>query len=146
MNSLQIDSILSKNRLSKKCYKGVYGSDNIKNFHSYPYAIVVNTQKINQPGEHWVGMYVKNDNLLEYFDSFGDPPNNDIEKFTKNFKNVKQNKIKLQSDFDNSCGSHVIYFLIKRCSGESFDSIISSLRNPYSDASVKLFVYNLVKT
>ena len=59
MNSLQIDSILSKNRFTKRYYKGVYGSDNIKNFHSYPYAIVVNTQKINQPGEHWIGMYVK---------------------------------------------------------------------------------------
>ena len=120
MNSLQIDSILSKNHHTKKLFRGVYGSDTIKQFHTYPYTIVVNTQKISQPGEHWVGIYVKNANDIEYFDSFGEAPNKEIQKFTNNFKNIKINSKKLQSDFDNSCGPFVIYFITQTFQREKF--------------------------
>jgi hypothetical protein len=145
MNSLQIDTILRKNRHTKNCYKGTYGSDNIKRFNEYPYAIVANTQKITQPGQHWVGMYISNVDTIEYFDSFGGPPNNEIKKFTETFKNVKRNTRKIQSDFDNSCGSHVIYFIIQRCRGKNFNVIIKEMSSPYSDALVKMFVYNIAK-
>jgi hypothetical protein len=126
------------------CYKGIYGSDNIQGTNTFPYAIVVNTQKISQPGEHWVALYITGPDQLEYFDSFGEGPNSDIQKFTKTFKNIKINSKKLQSDFDNSCGSHVIYFIISRCSGKSFNRIIEALKHPYSDTMVKLFVYKLL--
>jgi hypothetical protein len=142
MNSIQIDRILRK----IDCYRGVYSSNNIQRFQNYPYALVANTDKMGEMGTHWVGMYVPNSNTIEYFDSFAEPPNPDIEKFLNQFKHIKMNTKKLQSIFDNSCGSHVIYFLVNRCRGEKFDSIVHNLSNSYSDAFVKLFVYNLVKT
>ena len=144
MNSLQIDSILSKNSHTKKLFRGVYGSDTIKQFHTYPYTLVVNTQKISQPGEHWVGIYVKNANDIEYFDSFGEPPNNEIQKFTKNFKNIKINSKKLQSDFDNSCGPFVIYFIVQRSRGKKFDTIVNRLFDPYNDSFVKMFIFKMI--
>jgi hypothetical protein len=144
MNSLQIDTILRKNFHTKSCYKGTFASNNIKNFLTFPYAIVANTQKNTQPGEHWVAMFIQNSNSIEYFDSFGEGPNKEIKKYIDNFKNVKINTKKIQSDFDTSCGSHAIYFIVQRCRGKTFNSVIKALSNPYSDYLVKMFVINLI--
>jgi len=145
MNSIQIARILEK--AIDRCFRVVYSSNNIPTgFHNYPYALVVNTDRMGEKGSHWVGMYVLSPTTIEYFDSFAEAPNSDIGKYLEQFKHVKMNTKILQSVFDNSCGSHVIYFLVNRCrgGGKSFDSIIRSLsNNTYSDAFVKLFVYNL---
>jgi hypothetical protein len=144
MNSLQIKKILQNNRYSNTCFKGVYPSNNIPTFSDFPYCLIANTDRYGEPGTHWIGIYVKNSNKAEYFDSFGEEPNKDISTYLKQFKNVDKNNSKIQSIYDNSCGAHVIYFIMQKCQGKQFKNIIDELNNPYSDAFVKLFVYDLI--
>jgi len=148
MNSIQIDKILSSADLkTKKCYKGTFASNTIQKFKTYPYAIVVNTDRQGTPGTHWVGMFFTKPDTIEYFDSFGIwPPNSfDLHKYVGSFKFIKVNKIKLQHSLDISCGPYVIYFLVNRCNGVPFDTIVKSLSasSPYADTIVKMFVYHI---
>jgi hypothetical protein len=144
MNSLEISNILSKNRFTKNYFQGVYSSNNINSYNNFPYGLVVNTDRAGEPGTHWVAIFVKNADNVEYFDSYGEPPNSNIENFLKNFKIINKNKTKIQSIFDISCGPHVIYYIIQKCRGKSMNDITNELDTPFSDSLVKLFVYELV--
>lgn len=145
MNSNEIANILSKNRFTKECFRGVYSSNNIISQYLFPYCLVVNTDKEGQPGTHWVAIYVNNNKEAEYFDSFGKPPNDEIAKFLNQFELVHINKNKIQSNYDTSCGPHVIYYLIQKCRGNSLNTIIKELNSSFSDSLVKMFVYHLIK-
>jgi hypothetical protein len=144
MNSLEIANILNSNSITNKRFKGVYAADTIKNFDSMPYCIVVNTDKYGEPGTHWVAIYVHDSENIEYFDSFAEQPVENIEKILNQFKNVKMNNTKLQSIWDNSCGAHVIYYIIQKCQGKSLQDVVSALNSPYNDSLVKLFVYDFI--
>lgn len=145
MNSLEISNILSSNSMTKKCFKGVFSANNIKDFEDFPYGVVINTDKFGEPGTHWVALYVIDKNTAEYFDSFAQTPTKYINNYLKKFKDLKMSHTKIQSIFDTSCASHVIYFLFHRCKGISFNSIMEQLNDPFSDSFVKLFVYRLLK-
>lgn len=144
MNSSQISTILKNNNQTKNCFKGVFSANNIKSFNNFPYGIVVNTDRVGEPGTHWVAIYAVDGENAEYFDSYGEEPNLFITNFLNQFNNVNKNKIKIQSIFDISCGPHVIYYLTQKCMGKTLKGIINEISSPYSDSLVKLFVYNLI--
>jgi hypothetical protein len=145
MNSCEIANILNSNSITNKRFKGVFSANTIRKFDSMPYYIVVNTDKYGEPGTHWVAIYAHNNENVEYFDSFAKKPVANIQNFLNQFKNVRTNKTKLQSVLDNSCGAHVIYYIIQKCLGKSLQGIVSTLNSPYNDSLVKLFVYEFVR-
>ena len=120
MNTSQIASILANNNITKNYFKGATPSNRIQKYNTYPYALVANTDKSGEKGTHWVAMFVRSPSVIEYFDSFGEEPNDEIFSFLSSFSIIIKNISKLQSIFDTSCGAHVIFFLIQRCSGKSF--------------------------
>ena len=147
MNSIQISNILSNNRITYGKFMGVFAADTLKTFSTHPYCLVVNSDKQSQRGTHWMAIYVPQSNYIEYFDSLADEiPNEQIKQFLDKFDHVKMNHRKIQSSFDTSCGAHVIYFIIHRCAGRSFDSITRGLHEkfPFSDYIVKAFVLKLI--
>ena len=146
MNSIQISDILSNNRITHGKFMGVFAADTLKTFSTYPYCLVVNSDKQSQRGTHLMAIYVPKSNNIEYFDSLAEKPNEQIERFLNKFNHVKMNHKKIQSSFDTSCGAHVIYFIIHRCAGHSFDSIVRGLHEkfPFSDYIVKAFVIKLI--
>ena len=89
--------------------------------------------------------YIPNAKTIEYFDSLAEEPNEDITNFLKNFKNIKRSKSKLQASYETSCGPYTIYFLVNRCKGQSFEHIVKSINNPFSDVLVKYFIYKLYR-
>jgi hypothetical protein len=145
MNSQQIDKILSQ--ILKNKFKGVKASNSPFNFsNNYPYGFVVNTDPLGKPGQHWQGIWCKDQEHVEFFDSYGIEPKGHIKKFLEKFLHLKKNKTKLQDHLEISCGPYVIYFLIKRFLGISFENIINSLASKkFNDSYVKLFVYNLTE-
>ena len=62
-------------------------------------------------GSHWVATYV-NDNVINYFDSFGAPPFQEIVDHSKkeNLTLLHQNK-QIQNLYSTTCGYLCIYFL-----------------------------------
>lgn len=99
-----------------------------------PAGIVINTDGENEAGEHWVSVYIGEDDIPIYFDSFGLPPLHEdlIEFLTLNTKSVwKYNLLTLQHPESKSCGKYCIEFLKcqmnKRSLGEFQDIFTSDL-------------------
>lgn len=147
MNSLQISQILKNNKITKKYFKGVFSSNNIPLFTTFPHCFIANTQRMGLSGEHWVALYVKNRDHIEYFCSLALPVNEDLKKYLSQFKYKTLNCKRLQSLFANTCGPYCIFYLIYRCLGKSFENIIKYLFSlPNIDLFVKSFVtYKLLK-
>ncbi len=86
---------------------------------TYPSAFVCHTHDGNQPGEHWVAMYV--DEIGDYFDLYGQTPQHT--EFT-NFMNEHRSQWSptdhiLQSPIYiyiyTVCGQYYVAFLMFRC-------------------------------
>ena len=142
MNSLQLANILQNNRYCKDSFIGVYPSNKIPyNFNHFPVSFIVNTDKEGQPGRHWQAVFIPNSRTIEFFDSFGHHPPASLNNLMRQFSVKRINRVKLQNNYDVSCGPFVIFFLISRCSGRQFEEIIKNLHQKtcWGDSFVKLF-------
>jgi len=113
--------------------------------------IVFNTDDHDEPGEHWVAMYVdcKGKNLkypcIYYFDSTGDPATPEVEELIQKIKNQGlENGIKftdLQNDKvhqkgDSECGMYCLHFMIYMLEGNDF---MKYIKNKKSDEYIQKF-------
>jgi hypothetical protein len=136
----QIDQIMSKYR---PIYKGAVASDEINNEilpqlnnKSDKVAFVMNIDKHNQPGSHWVAIYLdKGSKQAEYYNSLGDsktdkiPPHvfkaiikiiNKISPDDVEGWKIKQNSEADQSALSSNCGWFSCKFIIDRIKGVPF--------------------------
>lgn len=127
MNGNQIHFILSRDPYTSPFFLGVFASDAIPTLKEKS-AVVVNVDKSSEPGSHWLAFYYENNNI-EFFDSYGNPPEfygPSFQDFFSNYSSVSWNSTTLQSLTSNVCGPYCIYFILKRCQGHSLYSIVSS--------------------
>ena len=144
MDNIQILKILKKHHKTFKCFIGCVPSDAIPVSDHYPYGVVVNTDDSTKPGRHWVAIFVPNSQTVEYFDSFAMVPNQNISKYLSKFKYKYENKKELQSILADTCGEFSIYYIVKRCSGHTFEAILNELSKiPDKDKYVREFVRKL---
>lgn len=131
MNTLQLTSILTSNPFTQNSFYGVLACDQLPKgkIKKNPALIIVNTHPQNYPGEHWLGLYLK-DGSGEFFDSYGYPP--DFSYFPKTtmeflFKNSTQtvfNNQQLQGPKTATCGHHCVFFLYHRSKGLAYREIL----------------------
>ena len=149
MNTTQLTHVLSADPVVKEIFGGVYPSDQLSSVavNSYPKSFVVNTDPKSLPGTHWITIYLENEEHGEFFDSYGQHPN-DYNNYFVNFMNKhttewKHNEKGLQSAFSNVCGQYCIYYLYNRSRGIPMSSIVNrfSLNRSLNDH----FVYNFVR-
>ena len=122
MDTRQIDVIL-KNRH----YRGTFALDQLLNYNfdddddsaagSSDSLMVVNTEKSNHPGTHWVAVQLGGDGCGFYFDSFGRAPMATIERFmNKHCRNGWDfNDQQIQSVLSNYCGPFCVQFCLFMC-------------------------------
>jgi hypothetical protein len=95
------------------------------------FSFIMNTDPSNKPGEHWVAIRVdtRDENVVEYYDSFGEEPSKNFMKQLKKLINtldvpiylkLKINRIKDQNTNTNSCGWFAMNFIINRNLGKPF--------------------------
>lgn len=92
-------------------------------------AIIFNLDAHHQQGSHWVSLVIDNNiQSIEYFDSIGDPPNQNIKQFISLLRMylpghvVRINKIKHQ--YKNSeCGTYSMFYIIQRLLGSTFEKL-----------------------
>ena len=123
----QIQKLLSRNESTKTYFIGCFPSDclpRVNNF--YPHCMIANIDKKGMDGSHWIALFVDSPERVEYYDSFGDwpPLSDDLTRFLSAFNTVSFNRTQFQSDMSSSCGRHAIYFLCKRCKGQTFKEIM----------------------
>lgn len=122
--------IFSDKKMMKKL-RGVFAADKlpILDF-SKDCGLIANTDESNQPGQHWVAIFIPKSGVPEFFDPLAYSPNHYIEHFENFLVNrapqYRYNAQKIQSDESSWCGLFCIYYLYFRCRNVSFENIISS--------------------
>jgi hypothetical protein len=117
-------------KILPKSFLGVYPSDIFPDVRSRSnFSIIFNTGTSYSKGEHFVAVFVKNNEVL-YFDSFGEPLRN---KYIKNFllelsNNYHMFNTKLQDDRSNFCGFYCLAFLLNEYKTGKTQKFISLFR------------------
>lgn len=129
MNTEQIDSILRKDEYCGQLFKGVFARDQFVSARiTFPGIYVCNTDKMTQPGMHWVAVYFDNKGKCDYFDSYGLPPLfNDLNhKIMSLDKYYVYNNNRIQSFDTNTCGIYCVLYALMRSRGETLSETIST--------------------
>lgn len=128
-----------KSRLKRYRLRGVYPIDRLPH-RKMCGGYIINTDEHDEPGEHWVAVFV-NTRGTDYFDSYGRPP---IDKRILKFlgSNVSYNSRMLQGPTSRVCGHYCVYFIKHRSKGWSAERIINSFPRQ-SDLFVKRHVVNM---
>ncbi len=159
MNTTQLDSILSslvksnstfstnaanrrsRSTLNTALYLGVFSSDNIPIVHlsnqSKTVYFVLNSDPSTSPGTHWLACVKAPCSVLEFFDSFGNPPSYYHFSFPAHLR-ILQNDEPLQSIYSSVCGQYCIYFLYFRIFRRiSLQKISSQLRTSFKSRKLR---------
>ena len=121
MNTKEIEGVLRRAHI--KDFDGVFSADTLP---SQPHLLVVNTDDSHKPGRHWVCMWV-NDGCGEYFDSFGQPPSKNFERYlNRHCSSWIFNRKQLQSVVSRFCGHYCIYYCMLRSTGVDMPKIVNS--------------------
>lgn len=107
-------------------FLGVFPRNRLPKYlpHRRPLLIVANTGKASSAGIHWVALYI--DHKGEYFDSLGQPPQDNIfVRYLDHFcTSWTYNNQQLQSMISYWCGQYVVLYGLYRCQGYSMRDIV----------------------
>ena len=148
LSNNDLDGILKRDLVTKKRYLGAFPACEIPISKKRCYFFITNTDRHDKPGKHWTAWMVEGDKV-EFFDSFGRPPNNkqfpyEFEDFILE-KNVSYSAFRVQQYTSSTCGYFCMYYIYFRSLGLDFDYIIKQLENlKENDDIVISFVNNLL--
>lgn len=75
MNTIQLESLLSRHECTRDAYVGVFAIDRLPSeILHFPALFIVNTDCANKPGSHWVCIYIASPEWGYFFDSYGFEP------------------------------------------------------------------------
>lgn len=159
MNTIEIESLLFKNKKTKHIFKGVFPSDrlpevnnaNRKNLVKKPSCFIFNLDPSTKPGSHWISVYLPKNRPAEYFDSYGKGPG--IHRNFKKFllKNANQhifNKTQIQGFTSDLCGQYCCLFILNRCQRKTMKQFLKkfSRNTEHNDRLCKkMFKQNFLK-
>ncbi len=119
-------------------YRGTIANDDIKTLlpsikPQSRVAFIINTDKHNSPGSHWISIYVdarpNGSQSIEYFDSFGRDPSPEIMRdlrlvvdmlHPETYLKLKISPMIHQTDSTNTSSWHAMHYLIDRFRGKTF--------------------------
>jgi len=81
MNTLEIAAAMTAKPAMGDQFLGVFARDqliDLKKIERFPAALIVNTDKSTDRGQHWVAVYCDAYQTGEYFDSYGREPFEEI--------------------------------------------------------------------
>ena len=160
MNALELETICNKDKEIQKYFLGVFAVNKLPKRVPYPCCIIANTQPSTHPGEHWVAIYIDEQNRGNYFCSYGKTPPPIIEQWIK--KNTEEYELmskRIQGSFSTTCGQYCLFYLHFRCCNVTHvtiaslfsselrenDLIVNSFINGLYDQHLLVFNPNFVK-
>lgn len=130
MDGSRIESILKKDAKCGPKFYGVFASDRLPNRLAGRGSklMVCNTDPHDEPGQHWVVLYIEDSSYGEYFDSFGMPPNIPFSTFlNKHCTRWIFNERHLQSSISHYCGHYCIFYCLHRARDKNINAIANLL-------------------
>ena len=122
LSNLEIDKIMCH-----KNYRGTFSKDILPKTMNKNESIIINLQDyFAGNGTHWVCAYnEEKSNNVEYFDSFGLVPPNEVIKYIKTTKkNIIYNDSQIQHIDSILCGYYCLYYIIERNKGRKANEVI----------------------
>ena len=119
MNARELVSLCERDVKLSPYFQGVFPSDCLPDRVTYPFACVVNSDRQDRPGEHWLAVFIESPHkAAEIFDSYGLEPFGDIYKFARKHAPLVLYSTKwIQSIISRVCGLYAYYYLHKRARG-----------------------------
>ena len=109
MKGSTIESLLKKDPVTRRCFIHVLAADQLPNKLKVG-LYILNTDPIDSPGQHWTVFYKPNRGPVEFFDSFGHPP----QYYHRHWKAKIYNRKQLQAPNSTVCGLYCVYFALHR--------------------------------
>jgi len=148
MNAEVIHQILTQNPFTRKLFQDFSTPDlPLPSMPKKPAMFVLNTDSSNGPGIHWCLAIFYEDNICQFFDPLGEPPdayNFHISMLNK-CANVLFNEFPVQAPLSSTCGHHCIFFAYHIARGLSSKEIMSKYSKQclqWNDYMVNSFVHN----
>jgi hypothetical protein len=153
MNTEEIYKFLAEIFRKKHIYYNVIPCDYLNKIdYFFPFCIVVNSDRSDMPGSHWIGLYCNNKNSSVVFvDSYGQGINFYdivIKNFVESIGNgLIENRVPLQSWNSDVCGEYVIWFMYKLFNGCCLMTLYCNFgkNRILNDILVKKFVRSRLK-
>ncbi len=123
MDTVQLKRIIASDSEMKEYCLGVFPSNGIPT--GRVGGMIVNEDTSTQPGSHWVGIFIHQNNEAEHFDSYGRHVTGPIAHVLKQF-DVTRNDVQVQAPLSSCCGQHTVYYLYHRCRDVPFMDIVES--------------------
>lgn len=136
MNTLEIFSFLKNDNACSKYFIGVFPRDEAPIiFHKLPCSFILNTDKRNESGSHWLAFFIDYSRKVEFFDPYGYHPNyyNLSSYLNKISSDWISNDFMIQSPFSSYCGQICLFYLYFKSRAYSLNYII----NNFSDDLIK---------
>ena len=110
-------------------YLRVFSRDELPHsFTRYPSAYVANTDPSSLPEEHWVAFYHLSHTHLEFFDSYGYPPDDYYFSIPPTITQIDIKYLQIQSNNSSDCGQYCMFYLYQRAHDIPLPEIIKALR------------------
>ena len=130
-------------------FGGVVPKDGLpKTIDALPTAFVCNTDDGDEPGEHWIALYLSSDGRGEYFCSYGlSPLHAAFSTFlNKHCSEWTHNSKRLQSPLSNVCGQYCVAYIMFRCNGSPMRTFVNAFRSDLVANDCRVFDWlNLLK-
>ena len=130
MNGRQLTQRLLNDPYARRTFRGVFPRDRLplRVNTRRPSAYVINTDRQEGPGEHWVVVWFDGRGRGEYFDSFGLPAvYRDTEDCTlRHCQSYRYNQRVLQDPLSSTCGLCSMYYVLKKIRGFSVERLLST--------------------
>lgn len=147
MDTFTINEVIKPHQ-KNNIFKGVFPCDLLPKKFSLPAIFIINLSPHNEPGSHWVAVYISPKRSAFYFDSFGFPVKNCyIRRFLEIHSiKINYNRIQLQHVASNKCGKFCCAFAISILKHKSILMFISKFcKNLFVNDIIIENLYNHLK-
>ena len=114
--------------LGIKKFRGVFSRDNLSKNIRKEECGIINLDDFSGPGTHWVCWRNMDENVCEYFDSFGLSMPAEVEEYLiKSGKTLFYSPDEIQKRLSVLCGYWCLYYLFERQNGKSIFEVLHNL-------------------
>lgn len=149
MDTNKIEEIFLMDEKIRKYFLGIYPIDMVPDLTKTGSIIVVNLDPSFKSGSHWIVLCLREQSMVEYFDSLGKKPKiNIVSNLFRNNQFCVYNINRIQDYNTNTCGLFCLFYSYYACRFCNMESIISCFDDNLktNEKIVKTFTKNYLSS